>query len=131
MKVLLIDTDEKRLDGLSASLADEGIACNGYHSPVAATFAFAFEATPFDAVLARCRMSGMNGYDILRVFRNIDPGVPIILILDESCSVDDAVSRGAFAVIDGSSQVCDVVELLDRAKDVQFGQLQGLHTATA
>ncbi|WP_319521099.1 response regulator [uncultured Desulfosarcina sp.] len=102
MRILLIDTNQEAREAVAARLKENGMDCESYSSPVSATFAFAFGPAPYDAVIAAARMSGMSGYDVLRVFRHIAPEVPVILARANG-DEQRALSAGAFAVMDGDS----------------------------
>jgi len=80
MRVLLIDDNEGSLAGAIELMRGEGIECEAYASPVAASFAFTFGLRPFDAVVARFEMQSMGGLDVLRIIRTMAPRMPVFLI---------------------------------------------------
>lgn len=101
MHILIIDHDHHALQKACDFLRDKGYKCSGQTSPVAAVFAFAFDGEPFDAVITRHEMIGMNGMDILRVLTSIDQNIPVIMHTEE---VTQGLSwefteRGGFSLI--------------------------------
>jgi DNA-binding response OmpR family regulator len=108
--VLVIDDDPDMRQVLSDFLQRSGYrvveAANGQEG------IFAAESEPIDAVILDKEMPGMNGLDVLSLFRHRCPRLPIIFITafggrdDE----DESRRRGAWLYIEKPFRVATVVE---------------------
>lgn len=78
MRILVIDDEQPTLKMFGLVLSALG------HDPVAASSGeeglALFEAAPYDVVLTDIKMPGMNGMDVLRKLKRIDPRCEVIVI---------------------------------------------------
>jgi len=114
-RVLVIDDHIE----MARLLADE-FADAGYHATCAASGAeglAAMSGEAIDLVLTDLRMKDMDGLDVLRAVRSVDPGIPVI-IMTAFGSVDSAVEairQGAFHYVTKPFNAQDVILFIERA----------------
>ncbi|WP_019594058.1 sigma-54 dependent transcriptional regulator [Thioalkalivibrio sp. ALM2T] len=115
---------------------DEPIACRQLeqvfrHSPYSvttreegATGLRALEQERFDAVLTDLRMAGVDGMEILRRARELDPDLAVIMITGHATldSAVEAMKAGAFHYIAKPFRIDEVREVV--AKAVEFTRLR-------
>ncbi|MEZ4388348.1 MAG: sigma-54 dependent transcriptional regulator [Candidatus Krumholzibacteriia bacterium] len=98
-RILVVDDEQSMCQYLSILLAKEG-----YEVHTATTGAEALKLlsqTPMDVVLSDVRMPGMDGIQLLKGVRAVDPGLPVIMMTayaNEQSAID-AVNLGAFAYV--------------------------------
>lgn len=95
--VAIVDDDEAVRDALLNLLQVEGLGAMGYAS--AAAFLSDPVSRSFDCVITDVRMDGMDGLELQRRVRSIDPLMPVIFV---TAAIDDttrtrAMSEGATA----------------------------------
>jgi len=82
------------------------------------------ERSPFDAVLTDLRMAGVDGMDILRRARELDPDLAVIMITGHATldSAVEAMKAGAFHYIAKPFRIDEVREMV--AKAVEFTRVR-------
>ena len=115
MHILLVDDEEGLRLTLAANLELEGLqvteAENGRHALELA------REQKFDLVLSDMRMPEMNGLELIRHLKTIQPETPVVLMtgFEREEIIRDAVGEGVFTVLTKPCDVTAVVETLQRA----------------
>lgn len=125
--ILLVDDDDQLRDSFKLLLEQEGHEVRAAASGEAA-LAFLDEALP-DAVIMDVRMSGMDGLAALRLMRERERRLPVIIMTAYSTtdSAIEATKLGAFDYILKPFEIPDVLELIDKALEagrVMRGQVR-------
>ncbi|HVX96166.1 MAG TPA: response regulator, partial [Polyangia bacterium] len=76
-----------------------------------------FKAAPADVVLTDLRMKGTDGMDVLQAVREIDPGVPVIIMTAFGAveTAVEAIQRGAYHYVTKPFKSEIVRVLIERA----------------
>jgi two-component system NtrC family response regulator/two-component system nitrogen regulation response regulator GlnG len=113
--ILLVDDDDQLRGSFKRLLEMEGHKARAAASGEAA-LALADEAMP-DAVIMDVRMPGLDGLGALRLLREKEPRLPVIIMTAYSTteSAIEATRLGAFDYILKPFDIPDVLALLDRA----------------
>jgi signal transduction histidine kinase/FixJ family two-component response regulator/putative methionine-R-sulfoxide reductase with GAF domain len=95
-KIIIIDDEKRMCDSLSALLEGEGHDVSGYQNPAQAIEAI--RGHRVDLVISDIKMPEMDGLEILRVVKQIDEGIPVILLTGYASldSALEAISQGAY-----------------------------------
>jgi DNA-binding NtrC family response regulator len=115
LRVLVVDDESSMLVTLAANLELEGMEI-----VTAASGALALElvkAQRFDLVLSDIRMPGMNGVELFRHIRKLDPDLPVVLMTAFAMEslVHEALTEGAFTVLPKPFRIEHVLATLLRA----------------
>lgn len=96
MRILLVDDQRSLRRSLALMLQNAGYDTADAASGEAALALLA--GAPFDLVISDLRMEGMSGIDLLREIKQIQPGLPVILITAYGSieTAVDAMRLGAF-----------------------------------
>ncbi len=94
-KIIVIDDEKRMCDSLTALLRGEGHDVTGYQNPPEAISAIRKERA--DLVITDIKMPQMDGLEVLRSIKEIDEGIPVILLTGHASldSALDAISKGA------------------------------------
>ena len=107
MKILLIEDDEDVAEVLA-----EAFAAGGHEIAIALTgedgLARLVRDHP-DAIVLDVRLPGLNGVDVLRQIRSLDPGLPVIIMTGLATSGELAEIRRL-----GVTEIVEKPELLKR-----------------
>ena len=120
-KILLVDDDDQLRGSFYNLLSAEGYSVRAAASGEAA-LAMADEELP-DAVIMDVRMPGLDGLSTLRLLREREPRLPVIIMTAYSTtdSAIEATKLGAFDYILKPFEIPDVLDLL--AKAIQAGRV--------
>jgi len=119
-RVLVVDDEKNICDLLKDALERIGcvvqVTCEGQQA-----IAWARQM-PFDVVFLDIKMPGMNGVEVLKNFRQIQPKAAFVMITGYAGSelVDESLSSGAFICLSkpfGIAQVLDVIKSLQEEKE--------------
>ena len=77
-RILIVEDDEEMRSLLKDFLSDEGYEADSAHNGYEAILKLAKE--PFDLVITDIRMPGLTGLDILSAIKNLELGMPVIII---------------------------------------------------
>lgn len=115
-KYLVIDDNEEFAENVAEILSDTGADVS-----LAAEGQSALEqvkAHRFDVVVTDMRMPGLSGAELLRHMRDIDPGVPVVLVsaFAPDAQVNEARRYGLLAFLNKPSGTRRMVELLASAR---------------
>ncbi len=113
---LLVDDNAAFAENTAEILLDHGARVT-----VATSGAAALEAageTRFDAVVTDMRMPRMDGVELLRQLRQVDAGLPALLVTAYASdqSLHHARQEGLFAVLQKPVDIGRMLELLDRVR---------------
>jgi two-component system, NtrC family, response regulator AtoC len=115
-KILVVDDDPDTRDLLSEVLEGEGyqvVAASGAEEALAAG-----KAAPFEVILSDIRLGPeLNGLDVLRAFKSIQPDSEVILItaFGSMETAIEAVKAGAFDYLSKPFKIEDVLNRVRRA----------------
>jgi DNA-binding NtrC family response regulator len=114
-RVLVIDDEPAIREALDTFLSWEGYVVATAESGEAALRQAAGE--PFDVAITDLRMPGMAGDETVAALKQIDPGLPIIVVTGYAS--DEAAVRcskeGAFSVVRKPVQIEDLLRLIEAA----------------
>jgi DNA-binding NtrC family response regulator len=115
MRVLIVDDEEGLRITLAANLELEGFEVTEAESGTRAV-ELARERE-FDLVLSDMRMPLMNGLELLRALKTIQPQIPVVLMtgFEKEETIGDALAEGVFTVLTKPCTVEKVVQTLQRA----------------
>ncbi len=116
-KILLVDDDEQLRNSFYNLLSAEGYAVRAAASGEMALQMFGEEMP--DVVIMDVRMSGMDGLATLKIFKQKEPRLPVIIMTAYSTTeaAIEATKLGAFDYILKPFDIPDVLELLIKAMD--------------
>jgi two-component system response regulator FixJ len=80
--VAIVDDDDDMREALSDLLLVMGLSCRIFDR--AEALLMAYEPGLFDCVITDVRMPGINGLDLLRRLRGIEPPVPVIIVTSDT-----------------------------------------------
>jgi len=74
--------------------------------------------TRFDVVVTDMKMPGLSGAELLRQLREVDPGVPVVLLSAwaQDAQVDEARRLGLLAFLSKASGTARLLDLLEHAR---------------
>jgi DNA-binding NtrC family response regulator len=119
MNILVVDDEEGLRMTMAANLELEGFvvteAENGFQALELA------KQQPFDLVLSDMRMPQMDGLELMRQLKNVQPNTPVVLMtgFEREESIKNALSEGVFTVLTKPCDVTRVVQTLMRAQKRQ------------
>ena len=95
-RIVIVDDESRMCDSLSALLAGEGHDVVAYQRATEA--AEAIRSQKVDLVITDIKMPDMDGIEILKVVKQVDEGIPVILLTGYASldSAMEAISRGAY-----------------------------------
>ena len=127
VKVLIVDDEAVIRKGLLRVMQGRG-----YHAESAESGFEAIEKlqkTPFNIVITDLKMPGMDGIEVLKAIKILQPDVPVIIITGYS-TVDtavDAMKNGAFDYIAKPFTPDQVIEMVEKALEQRTVQMQRAH----
>jgi len=126
-RIVIIDDEKRMCDSLSALLQGEGYQVISFqHSPQALG---TVRSEKVDLVITDIKMPQMDGLEILRRVKEIDDGIPVIL-LTGNASLDsalDAISKGAYDYLLKPVDFPHLEMVVNRALDFRHNELARLH----
>ncbi len=126
-RIFIVDDEKRMCDSLSALLTGEGYDVRAFQNPESA--AEAIKAGRVDLVITDIKMPGMGGLDILSVVKEIDDGIPVILMTGYG-SLDtaiDAIARGAYDYLLKPVEFTYLELAVNRALEKRRNELDRLH----
>ena len=117
-RLAVLDDEQRMVDILEMVLRREGYEVRSFVEPEAALAALAKQ--PFDLLLTDLKMPGMDGIEVLRRAREIDPGIPVILMTAYATvqTAIQALRDGAFDYVQKPFDNDELKTLVRRAIDV-------------
>ena len=110
VKILLVDDEVQFVDTLSERLAMRGFTAQvAYDGPSA--LAKVREGTPPDVIVLDLRMPGMDGFEVLRGVKKINPQIQVIILTGHGGDAEEvaAFRMGAYSFL---KKPMDIDELL-------------------
>jgi DNA-binding response OmpR family regulator len=111
IRLLLVDDEKEYVNVLSKRMAKRNIFVVPCHSGSEAIRIF--RSQDFDMVILDLKMEDMDGIDVLRIFKKMDPAVPVIMLTGHGSeqAAREGVELGAF---DYLLKPCDFDELVKK-----------------
>jgi len=101
--ILIADADNMVCDYLASFMEEEGVAVRVARDGVEAVLAFIYEADQLDAALIDISLPELNGLNVLRILKAIDPGFPVAMLsgrIDGDGKIEStALAHGARVVV--------------------------------
>jgi len=122
MNILLVDDDADCLDGLVTVLEPAGHQCDLFTVPEKALEAY--RQKQYDVVVTDMKMPGLNGLDILKKARSINPEAKVIIATgygDVETAIA-ALNNGAYAFFGKPIDLNDLMETLEKIESELKGQ---------
>lgn len=127
--VLIIDDDKPTLEAMSDALESQGYLVVGRTSGKSALKEL--QERRFDIVLTDWKMPDMDGIEILKAVKSIDPYTQVILITAYG-SIDNAVEAMKLGAVDYITKpVKNIAELRNKVRNAIENQIQNLRQQNA
>ncbi len=129
VKVLVVDDEAVIRKGLCRVMEGRGYQAEASESGFEAIEKL--QKTPFNIVITDLKMPGMDGIEVLKAIKILQPDVPVIIITGYS-TVDtavDAMKNGAFDYISKPFTPEQMIEMIEKALEQRAIQLQRDHPA--
>ncbi len=113
IKVLIIDDEIGFTDILAKRLSKRGIIATIANNGVQAIQAL--RKSDFHCAVLDLKMEDMNGIEVLKIFKKMDPELPVIMLTGHGSqtAAKEGMSQGAF---DYLTKPCELAELIDKIK---------------
>jgi len=114
MRLLLIDDDADCLDGLITVLEPAGYTCCTFTVPERAVEDF--RQKQYDVVITDMKMPGLNGIQVLKEIRSLDPAARVIIVTgfgDVETAIA-AVNNRAYAFFGKPIDIDDLMDTLEK-----------------
>ncbi len=113
IKVLLVDNEEGYVEVLLKRLSRRGIDATAALSGADAVRIL--RGSDFDAAVIELKMEDMDGIEILKIFKLMDPAMPVIMLTGHGSESDarEGLELGAF---DYLTKPCDLADLIEKIK---------------
>ncbi len=121
MNILLLDDEIDCLVSLAAVLKDAGSQCDEFTVPEKAVEAY--RQKQYDVVITDMKMPGMNGIQVLKKIRSLNPAARVIIVTGFG-DVETAIAafnNGAYAFF---GKPVDIDELMDTLEKIE-GEISG------
>ena len=113
-KVLLVDDEVDFLEALVKRLRKRGLDVTAIGSGAEALALI--EREPVDVVVLDVRMPGMDGLEVLRAIKKINPGIEVIMLTGHA-NVEVAIEGMELGAFDYLMKPMDIDELLYKLQD--------------
>ena len=113
-KVLLVDDEVDFLEALVKRLRKRGLDVTAIGSGAEALVLI--EREPVDVVVLDVRMPGMDGLEVLRAIKKINPGIEVIMLTGHA-NVEVAIEGMELGAFDYLMKPMDIDELLYKLQD--------------
>lgn len=113
IKLLLVDDEAGYVSVLAKRMAKRDIAVTAALSGTEAIQILRRES--FDAAVLDLKMEDMDGIEVLKIFKKMDPTMPVIMLTGHGS--ETAAREGVeFGAHDYLTKPCDLEELIDKIK---------------
>ncbi len=129
IKVLVVDDEEVIRKGICRVMEGRGYQAESSESGFGAIEKL--QKAPFNIVITDLKMPGMDGIEVLKAIKILQPNVPVIIITGYS-TVDTAVEamkNGAFDYIAKPFTPKQIIEMVEKALEQRTVQMQRGHPA--
>jgi DNA-binding NtrC family response regulator len=125
-KVLVVDDEDSMCQYLSILLQKEGYEVSTAHGGVEALTLL--EAQSFDVVMTDIQMPKMDGIQLLKGIKGIDPHMPVIILTAYASeqSAIDAVNLGAFSYLQKHCKNDDIKMVLRNALALRLAKSENI-----
>lgn len=114
IRILLVDDEAGYVSVLAKRMARRGIDVTSALSGSAAIQILRKQA--FDASVLDLKMEDMDGIEVLKIFKKMDPEMPVIMLTGHGS--ETAAREGiAFGAYDYLTKPCDLEELISKIRD--------------
>lgn len=125
--ILIVEDEKKIADALKQGLAENGFVTEvAYDGTIGLKL---FRNRPFELVVLDINLPGMNGYELCRSIRAINPGVPVVMLTAMS-AVEDKIEGFEAGADDYVIKPFDFRELLVRIRALLKRMHQTVATGT-
>ncbi len=127
VKVLVVDDEDVIRRGICRVMEGRGYQAEAAESGYGAVEKL--QKTPFSIVITDLKMPGMDGIEVLKAIKILQPEVPVIIITGYS-TVDTAVEamkNGAFDYIAKPFTPDQMIEMVEKALEQKTVQMQRTH----
>jgi DNA-binding NtrC family response regulator len=113
IRLLLVDDEAKYVNVLSRRMGKRGIQVSTALSGSQALQAL--RRQDFDVAVVDLKMEDMDGIEVLKIFKRMDPDLPVIIITGHGSeqSAREGLALGAF---DYLAKPCELEELIDKIR---------------
>lgn len=127
VKVLVVDDEAVIRKGLCRVMESRGYQAESSESGFEAIKKL--QKTPFSIVITDLKMPGMDGIEVLKAIKILQPDVPVIIITGYSTvnTAVDAMKSGAFDYISKPFTPDQIIEMVDKALEQRALQKQRAH----
>ncbi len=127
VKVLIVDDEAVIRRGLCRVLEGRGYQVETSESGFVAIERL--QKTPFDIVITDLKMPGMDGIEVLKAIKILQPAVPVIIITGYSTvgTAVEAMKNGAFDYISKPFTPEQIIEMVEKALEQRTVQMQRTH----
>jgi DNA-binding NtrC family response regulator len=115
IKLLLVDDESGFVDVLSKRLARRKIkVTNAYNGTEAIQ---ALRKEQFDIAVLDLKMDDMDGLEVLRIFKKMDPEMPVLMLTGHGSeqSAREGIASGAFDYLTKPYELEDLIEKIREA----------------
>ncbi|PWB68520.1 hypothetical protein C3F09_11415 [candidate division GN15 bacterium] len=125
-RIFIVDDEKRMCDSLTALLSGDGYSVRGFQKSAEAIEAIRTERV--DLVVTDIKMPEFTGLDILNAVKQIDDGIPVILMTGYASldSAIDAIARGAYDYLMKPVEFANLEMAVRRALDKRRGELARL-----
>jgi DNA-binding NtrC family response regulator len=113
LKLLLVDDEVDYVNVLANRLCKRNVRVTKAYSGTEAVRALRWQN--FDVAVLDLKMEDMDGLEVLKIFKRIDPEIPVIMLTGHGSeeAAREGIALGAF---DYLSKPCEFKKLLDRIR---------------
>lgn len=117
MKLLLIDDELACIEAMERTLKPAGHECVLFENPLEALETFKKEH--FDVVITDFKMPEMNGIEVLKEIRKLNPNTHVIILTGYANinNAIDSVNSGAYAFFRKPVDVKDFIETISKSEE--------------
>ena len=129
IKVLVVDDEEVIRKGICRVMEGRGYQAESSESGFGAIEKL--QKAPFNIVITDLKMPGMDGIEVLKAIKILQPDVPVIIITGYS-TVDtavDAMKNGAFDYIAKPFTPKQIIDMVEKALEQRTVKMQRAHPA--
>lgn len=114
IKLLLVDDERGYVSVLAKRMAKRNIEVTPAYSGAEAIQVLRRES--FDAAVLDLKMEDMDGIEVLKIFKKMDPQMPVIMLTGHGSetAARDGIQFGAF---DYLTKPCDLNELIEKIRE--------------
>jgi len=126
-RILVVDDEESMCQYLSILLTKEGYEVQTANSGAEALRAI--ETAPVDLVMTDIQMPGMDGIQLLKGVRAVDPATPVIIMTAYASeqSAIDAVNLGAFSYLQKHTKNDEIKIVVRNALQLKRAETENTH----